>query len=82
MIRIAVLFSMVSFAIGQGAQPQLPSLGWESFFNGDDLAGWVDPHIHPCRRGCGLRDLISRRSHRPCVPLPTGRVMPALYYHR
>ena len=41
MIRIAVLLSMISLAFGQGAQPQLPSLGWESLFNGEDLAGWV-----------------------------------------
>ena len=41
MIRIAVLLSMIGFATGQSAQPQLPSLGWEALFNGEDLAGWV-----------------------------------------
>lgn len=41
MIRIAVLFSMISFALGQDTQPSLPSLNWQSLFNGKDLAGWV-----------------------------------------
>lgn len=41
MIRITVLFFLASFALGQSAEQQLPSLGWQSTFNGTDLSGWV-----------------------------------------
>lgn len=41
MVLPAVLLFLMSVASGQSAEPQMPSLGWQSIFNGTDLSGWV-----------------------------------------
>ena len=41
MVRITILSFIVSIALGQSVEQQLPSLGWESVFNGTDLTGWI-----------------------------------------
>lgn len=41
MIGITSLVFMTGLLLAQGSQPDLPSLAWDSLFNGEDLTGWV-----------------------------------------